>query len=304
MKRKVLIASFLLTGILVGMMVSPSLAATTWGVEINERYEFTLKTFKFGSPTDISFMLKDNVTFGVEFTSFNDTGYTYDIYNSSGLMESGVSTLFEETETELGNITMPLGLPIAMPLAIGTSSDYLLEIGTIVNQTSIMIGSEDFVNLTEFGDDTVVNVYSLLDEDYLKLKTDIYTSNFNDSLLEGLIGGLSDQPSDFPIDDLSLLIPDIINEMTVNITMSVNAKTGLFDALTLVLKSKGEQSGFEIDFDVYILYGYEDPAVTTQTTDTTETTDTETTTEAPYSWLFITPFALVTLVFLMKKRRK
>ena len=180
MKRKVLITSFLLTGILVGMMVNPSLAATTWGIEINERYEFTLKTFKFGSPTDISFMLKENVTFEVEFTNLNDAGYTYDIYNSSGLMESGVSTLFEEMETELGNITIPQGFPIAMPLAIGTSSNYLLEIGTIANQTSIVIGFEDFVNLTEFGNDTVVNVYSLLDEDYLKLKTDIYTSNFND----------------------------------------------------------------------------------------------------------------------------
>lgn len=303
MQRKVLIASFLLTGIMVGMMVNPSLAATTWGIEINERYEFTLKLFKFGSPTDISFMLKENVTFEVEFTSFNDAGYTYDIYNSSGLMESGVSTLFEEMETELGNITMPLGLPIAMPLAIGTSSNYLLEIGIIANQTSTMIGSEDFVNLTEFGNDTVVNVYSLLDEDYLKLKTDIYTSNFNDSLLDELIGAFVGQPSDFPIDDLSLLIPDIINEMTVNITISVNAKTGLFDALALVLKSKGEQSGFEIDFDVEILYGYEAPVVTTQTTESIETTGTETT-ETPYSWLFITPFALVTLVFLMKKRRK
>ncbi len=303
MQRKVLIASFLLTGILVGMMVNPSFAATTWGIEINERYEFTLKTFKFGSPTDISFMLKENVTFEVEFTSFNDAGYTYDIYNSSGLMESGVSTLFEEMETELGNITMPLGIPIAMPLAIGTSSNYLLEIGTIANQTSSMIGFEDFVNLTEFGNDTVVNVYSLLDEEYLKLKTDIYTSNFNDSLLDELIGDFSGQPSDFPIDDLTLIIPDIIYEMTVNITISINAKTGLFDTLALVLKSKGEQSGFEIDFDVDILYGYEAPVVTTQTTESVETTGTETT-ETPYSWLFITPFTLVTLVFLMKKRRK
>ena len=303
MKRKVLITSFLLTGILVGMMVNPSLAATTWGIEINERYEFTLKTFKFGSPTDISFMLKENVTFEVEFTNLNDAGYTYDIYNSSGLMESGVSTLFEEMETELGNITIPQGFPIAMPLAIGTSSNYLLEIGTIANQTSIVIGFEDFVNLTEFGNDTVVNVYSLLDEDYLKLKTDIYTSNFNDSLLNELIGTFSGQPSDFPIDDLSSMIPDILYEMTVNITISVNAKTGLFDALALVLKSKGEQSGFEIDFDVDILYGYEAPVVTTQTTESVETTGTETT-ETPYSLLFITPFALVTLVFLTKKRRK
>ena len=188
MKRKVLIASFLFTGILVGMMVSPSLAATTWGVEINERYEFTLKTFKFGSPTDISFMLKENVTFGVEFTSFNDTGYTYDIYNSSGLMESGISTLFEEMETELGNITMPLGLPIVMPLAIGTSSNYLLEVGTIVNQTSILIGSEDFVNLTEFGNDTVVNVKDvsgirvavLLTSDHLNVKEYQDLSKFED----------------------------------------------------------------------------------------------------------------------------
>ncbi len=283
--------AFLVSGVLFIILsltfITPINAATTWGIETNVDYEFELKSFKIGI-TDYSVLLKENLSFIIEFTSLTDIGYSYDVYNSTGLMTTN-TTNFEETEIESVTVTIPDGLPIALPLTIGTIPDYLYYFGNFVNATSSMFMFDDLLeNITDYLNVTYLHAYSLLDEDYLKLKADLFAPTVNNTLLEEFTGGT----------DLSQLIPSNITDLKLNATVLYNATSGLFRQLSIKLRSLSHIGDYTENFNVDVVYGLhiETPPTPTPTPTPTDKTS--------YSWLIPTVLVLTLLTGIKLKRKK
>lgn len=285
--------AFLVSGVLFIILsltfITPTNAATTWGIETDTDYEFELKSFKIGI-TDYTILLKENLSFIVEFTSLTNIGYSYDVYNSTGLMTTN-TTNFVDTEIESEYYTIPDGLPIALPLAIGTIPDYLDYFGDFVNATSSIFIFEDLLeNVTYYMNITYLYAYSQLNEDYLKLKTDLYAPTVNNSILEALTGeeGMGLMP-----------IPTNITDLKLNATIAYNATSGLFEQLTIKIRSLSHTGDFTEDFNVDVNYGLhiEIPPTPTPTPTPTE--------ETSYSWLIpiVSVFVLLTGIKLKRKKQ-
>ena len=269
--------------------ITPTNATTTWGIEINEDYKFELKSFKIGI-TDYTLLLKENLSFIVEFTSLTDIGYSYDVYNSTGLMTTN-TTNFVKTEVEAENYTIPDGLPIALPLAIGTIPDYLDYFGDFVNATSSIFIFEDLLeNMTDYLNATYMCVYSLLNENYLKLQTDLYAPTVNNTLLEELTGG----------EGMEMMpIPTNITDLKLNATVAYNVTSGLFKQLTIKLRSLSHTGDFTENFNVDVIYGLYIPPPPVTPTPTPTPTD-----KTSYSWLIPAMLVLTLLTGIKLKRKK
>ncbi|MFW9851327.1 MAG: hypothetical protein ACFFDS_00105 [Candidatus Thorarchaeota archaeon] len=287
--KKAFLANGVLLIILSLTFITPTNAATIWGIEADVEYEFELKSFKIGI-TDYSAILKENVSFIVEFTSLTDIGYSYDVYNSTGLMTTN-TTNFLETEVELVTVTLPDGLPIALPLAIGTIPDYLDYFGDFVNATSSMSIFEDLVvNVTEFLNITYMYSYSQLNENYLILKTDLFAPTVNETVLEALTG----ETGGF------MPLPTNITDLKLNATIAYNATSGLFKQLSIKIRSLSHIGDFTEDFNVDVVYGLhvEEVVIPTPTPTPTPTDDTS------YSWFIPTVLVLTLLTSIKLKRKK
>ncbi len=285
--------AFLVSGVLFIILsltfITPTNAATTWGIEADVEYEFELKSFKMGI-TDYSALLKENLSFIVEFTSLTDIGYSYDVYNSTGLMTTN-TTNFVETEVESTTFTLPDGLPIALPLTLGTIPNYLDYFGDFVNATSSIFIFEDLlVNITEFLNVTYLYAYSQLNENYLKLNADLYAPTVNNTLLEELTSG----------EGMGFLpIPTNITDLKLNATVAYNVTSGLFKQLSIKLRSLSHIGDFTESFNIDVLYGlYIKPVVIPTPTPTPTPTDTS------YSWLIPTVLVLALLTGIKRKRKK
>ncbi len=290
MKKGLFMACGVLFVILSVSVISPLNAATSWGVDTETTYKYELKTLNmFGS--DLSILLKDNVSMNIIFTEFNSTGYTYDSYNSTGGVSSN-STNFVETEVEPGVFyTMPVGLPIALPLSLGTIPDYLEYFGQIMNQTtSFLFVDEILANITDYANVTYMDTHSVLNENYLHMYFDLFAVEVNasvlfDSMDTGDMGGFT--------------FPSNFTDFKLNATVNYNVTTGLFNGFTIKLRSQGEIApGYFEPFNVDAVYGlYIPPPPTTPTTPTP-------TEENFYPWLvpIITVIAFGALILRKRKR--
>lgn len=286
--KKAFLVSGVLFIILSLTLITPTNAAATWGIETDVEYEFELKSFKIGT-FDYSDLLKENVSFIVEFTSLTDIGNSYDVYNSTGLMTTN-TTNFVETEVEAESYTLPDGLPIALPLTIGTIPDYLDYFGDFVNATSSLFIFEDLLeNMTDYLNATYMYAYSLLNENYLTIKADLYAPTVNNTLLEELVGG----------SEMGILIPTNITDLKLNATVAYNATSGLFNQLTIKIRSLSHIGDFTENFNIDVLYGLHiEEVVPTPTPTPTPTEDTS------YSWLIPTVLVLALLTGIKRKRKK
>lgn len=270
--------------------ITPSNAATNWGVEADETYEYELKTLKMFGGSDLSSLLKENVSMTIIFTNFNSTGYTYDVYNSTGGVSTS-STNFVSTQVGEDVYTTPVGLPIVLPLEIGTIPDYLLYFGQIVNETtSILVLDDLLANITDFANVTYTDSHSILNENYLSLYFDMYAPEVNASILSGFIdpgdtGGL-------------FIIPSNITNFQLNASIAFNATSGLFKSFTIKIRSLAEQApGYLEPFDIDVVYGlYVPPPPYTPPPTTPEKTS--------YPWLISTTIAFVILGTVLARRRK
>ena len=291
MRKGLFIACGVLFVILSVTFVSPINAATSWGVETETTYKYELKTLNmFGS--DLAILLKDNLSMSVVFTGFSDTGYTYNVINATGGITSN-STNFVETEVEPGVfITMPEGLPIALPLSLGTIPDYINYFGQTVNQTSsFMFVDEILGNITDYANVTYMDTYSVLNTDYLYLYFDLYATEVNASIFfesmdTGDMGGFT--------------FPSNFTNFKLNATVNYNTTSGLCNGFTIILRSMGEVapgSGIFEPFNVDAVYGlYIPPPPTTPTTPTP-------TEENFYPWIVpIVTFVALGVLILRKRK--
>jgi hypothetical protein len=196
-----------------------------------------------------------------------------------------------ETEVELETYTLPDGLPIALPLTLGTIPNYLNYFGDFVNATSSIFIFEDLlVNITEYLNVTYLYAYSQLNENYLKINADLYAPTVNNTLLEELTSG--EGMGLFPI-------PTNITDLKLNATIAYNATSGLFKTLSIKLRSLSHIGDFTENFNIDVLYGlYVAPVVIPTPTPT------PTPTETSYSWLIPTVLVLSLLTGIKRKRKK
>jgi hypothetical protein len=269
--------------------ITPTMAETVWGIETDITYKYELKQLRmFG--TDYTLFLKENATMRVIFTDLTDTGYTYDVYNVSGYMLSNETT-FEVVPVNETSYTLPIGLPIAMPLQIGSISDYLSYYGNYINETSsLMILDEELLNLTEYANVTETLVYSTINDVYLKLNLYAFAETVNASVFTDLLG---EGDTGFPI-----TIPTNITDFHLNVTVSYNVTSGICKDLVLKIRSKSEQYGYVEDFNVDVKYGLYIPPPPTPT-------PTPTPTDTSYPWFI--PVVVVFLafgVYLSRKKKR
>ena len=290
MKKSLFMACGVLFVIMSVTFISPINAATTWGVETDTTYKYELKNLIMFD-TDLSLLLKDNVSMNIIFTEFNSTGYTYDVYNATGGVTSN-STNFVENEVEPGVfITMPNGLPMALPLSLGTIPDYITYFGQIMNQTTSFLFVDELLgNLTEFANVTYMDTHSILNENYLYLYFDLFATEVNASILfesmdMGSMGSFS--------------FPSNFTNFKLNATINYNATSGLFNGFNIKLRSQGEVAPGSFEpFNVDAVYGlYIPPVPTTPTTPTP-------TEESFYPWIVpVVTFAVFGLFILRKRKR-
>lgn len=263
--------------------LKPANAATQWGIETNTQYKFELNKFLFFD-NDLTPLLKDNVSMAVVFTELNDTGYAYDVYPNVGEPELGQSTVFEEVDTGFANVTLPIGLPIALPLSIGNIPNYFEYLGEFINQTHELVNFtmfEDFnmtdFNMTYIGENITLDSYSTLNSENFELHVDVYADALNDTTIDMIMANISS-------DDISLTIPDNITDFKLNITAAFSVTTGLFEKLSVTMRSQALLYGYPAPFNADILYSYNKPAEQTETTSTqpTETETPGTTSPTPY----------------------
>ena len=290
MRKSLFMACGVLFVIMSVTFISPINAATTWGVETDTTYKYELKNLIMFD-TDLSLLLKDNVSMNIIFTEFNSTGYTYDVYNATGGVTSN-STNFVENEVEPGVfITMPNGLPMALPLSLGTIPDYITYFGQIMNQTTSFLFVDELLgNLTEFANVTYMDTHSILNENYLYLYFDLFATEVNASILfesmdMGSMGSFS--------------FPSNFTNFKLNATINYNATSGLFNGFNIKLRSQGEVApGYFEPFNVDAVYGlYIPPVPTTPTTPTP-------TEESFYPWIVLVVTFAVFGVFILRKRKR
>ncbi|MHA1305383.1 MAG: hypothetical protein ACTSQE_09805 [Candidatus Heimdallarchaeaceae archaeon] len=297
MKRKYLIFAVLIL-VFTPLMNVPTVGAATWGVETDTEYEFQLLLFSFAD-TDYTKFIKAQFNVYVKFTELNNTGYTYDVYNSTtDELISSNSTNFESVETENGTFITPIGLPIALPL-LYDSTNYLEYVGQIVNQSSSIFGEFGVLsNTTMLDNDTSIEIYSTLGTDYLTMYANLYTPKVNESLLEALSEGLGEGGG------LPLQIPTNITDFKLNVTVSYNATIGIFNDITIKIRSTAtDDFGYESPFNIDFKYAWDAPKPPSPPSTTDD--DTEPTEDTPYPWIlaFTTPLVIVSLMALVRKRR-
>ena len=295
MKKKTIIGSTFILISLLFITLAPTNATTQWGVTADTDYKFVLNKFLFTS--DMTPFIHDNVSATVIFREFNDTGYTYEIHPLVGEPQLGLSTNFEEVDTGFANVTLPVGLPVAIPLAIGDINDYPEYIGNFVNQTTCWFNSTMFTefNTTDIGENITITSYSTLDQKYLTIHLDMYADKLNDSLLTTLM-----ENADFG--DLPITLPSNITNFKLNATVSFSVTTGLFSSLTIIVRSNAMLYGYPTNFNVDVDYSYNAPEEPTPTNTNTETT-TPRTTETPYPVL-VTIIVTASFGLLIRKLRK
>lgn len=271
-------------------LISPVKANATWGFETDKTYVFELKQLSIWG-SDYTLALKQNTTMKIVFTDVNDTGYSYNATDFEGTVTLN-STVFVPVEVSEGVFfTMPQGLPIALPLSIDVIPDYLAAFGQFINETdpNLMLG-ELMANITDFGNITYMDVYSIYNEDYLLGKFDLYATTLNETTLTNLMAGFD--TSGFGI------IPTNITNFKLNATVAYNATSGLFDYFKITIRSISEYEGYVDNFNVDVRYGlYIPPPPYTPT-------PTPTPTETNFPWLV--PIAAVSLISsgLVLRRKK
>ncbi|MBY8999414.1 MAG: hypothetical protein KGD64_00705 [Candidatus Heimdallarchaeota archaeon] len=288
--RKGLIVNFGILLLIASLVfVTPTKATTGWGAETDVIYKYELKTLKLAG-LDYAPFLAENLTMRIEFDTFDDTGYTYTVYNSTGGTSTN-ETRFAEMLVGEENVTLPAGLPIALPLSIGTIPDYLLYFGQFINATdSFYLLEELLLNITEYANITYTGSHSLLDETYLKLYFDLFAPDVNASILSELLG---DGDTGLPI-----ALPVNITDFTLNTTIKFNATSGILYDLIMDIDSLSHVGEFTEDFDLDIKYALYVPPPPEPEPEP-EPTDT------PYPWLIptIAAFAVVNIL-LVRRRRK
>jgi hypothetical protein len=228
----------------------------------------------------------------IVFTDTNDTGYSYNTIDFEGTITPN-STVFVPVEVAEGvTFVMPQGLPIALPLSYGLIDDYLAAFGQFINETDLnMMFGEVMANITDFGNITYMDIYSIYTEDYLYGKLDLFATVLNETTLTSLMAG-------FDTGELPFTISTNITDFKFNATIAYNATSGLFDYFKITIRSMAEQYGYVDNFDVDIKYGlYIPPPPYTPT-------PTPTPTETNFPWLI--PIAAVSLISsgLVLRRKK
>ena len=292
MKRSLIFSSGVLLLIFSMALTSPVKASAIWGFETDKTYVFELKQLNvYGTSYLTTPQLKQNTTMKIIFTDTNDTGYSYNTIDFEGTITPN-STVFLPVEVaENVTFVMPQGLPIALPLSYGLISDYLDAFGQFINETDFnMMFGEVMANITDFGNITYMDVYSIYTADYLYNKLDLFATVLNETTLTSLMAG-------FDTGDLPFTISTNITDFKFNATIAYNATSGLFDYFKITIRSKAEQYGYVDNFDVDIKYGLYIPPP--------PYTPTPTPTETNFPWLV--PIAAVSLIssgLILRRRKK
>ncbi|MCE7739680.1 MAG: hypothetical protein KAU62_03360 [Candidatus Heimdallarchaeota archaeon] len=289
MKRILIFSSGVLLLIFLMALISPVKANATWGFETDKTYAFELKQLNvYGASYVLG--LKQNTTMKIVFTDTNDTGYSYNKIDFEGTITPN-STVFVPVEVaENVTFVMPQGLPIALPLSYGLIPDYLAAFGQFINETnSNMMFGDLLFNMTDFGNITYMDVYSIYNENYLYGKLDLFATVLNETTLTNLMAG-------FNTGEIGFFIPTIITDFKLNATIAYNATSGLFDYFKITIRSISEYEGHVDNFDVDIKYGLYIPPP--------PYTPTPTPTPTNFPWLV--PIAAISLISsgLVLRRKK
>jgi hypothetical protein len=286
MKRKEIITSGVLILLFSLTFISSANAETTWGFEVDKNYVYELnKLTIFGTP--LVFEFKDEARMRIVFNDFNDTGYSFNTYNETHLLTE-TSTVFVpvavDNETTL---VLPQGLPVALPLVLGDIPDYLDYFGQVIDQTGSMIVLDDIMeNITDYMNVTYLNVYSEYDSSYLSAYLDLYAPTVNASVFTELLGEM-DQG------DIPISIPTNITEFKLNVTLAFDSTTGLFDHLTIKLRSLStDEYNYVDNFDADVEYELYKP------------TEPEETTTLSYGWIVPIAVAVIFASSLFTRKRK
>ena len=286
MKRKDIITSGVLILLFSLTFISSANAETSWGFEIDKNYVYELnKLTIFGTP--LVFEFKDQAEMRIVFNDFNDTGYSFNIYNKTHLLAE-TSTVFLPLEVDNETtIVFPMGLPVALPLAIGDIPDYLDYFGQRIDEMDPMMFLADvWDNITEYMDITYLELYSVYDSNYLSAKLDLYAPTVNSSILTELVGEM-DQG------EIPISIPTNITEFKLNVTLAFDATTGLFDHFVITLRSLStDEYNYVSDFNADVEYELYKPAEPEETTDVS------------YGWIVPIAVAVLFASSLFTKKRK
>jgi hypothetical protein len=290
MKKSLIFSSGVLLLIFSVAIISPVNANATWGIETDKTYIFELKQLSIYG-TDYTALLKTNTSMKIVFTDTNTTGYSYNAIDFQGTITPN-STVFLPVEVAPEVFfPMPQGLPVALPLTYSGIPDYLYAFGDFINQTDINLMLLDSgINVTDFGNVTYVDAYSLYDVDYLYGKFDLFAPKLNETTLTNLMAS-------FDTGELPISIPTNITDFKFNATIAYNATSGLFDNFKIVIRSTGEQYGYIEPFNVDVRYGlYVPPPPPPPTTPTPTPTD--------FPWLV--PIAVLSIISsgLVLRRKK
>lgn len=293
MKRGLIISYGVLLLVFSLVITTPTKAATEWGVETDERYKFELKNMSLYGQ-DYSLLLKENTTMEIEFTELLDNGYNYDVYDKDGLSQSN-QTLFEDVLVVSTNYVLPIGLPIALPLSIGSISNYLQYYGDFVNDTENLILFDDLLeNISDYTTNFNMEVNTTLDTSFLKIYSYSHADEINATVLSGLLTGvdLGDMGGVF-------IIPTNITDFDMTITLTFNATSGLFKVLNLKIRSISWQEEFSDNFNIDIKYALYVPPPPTQPTTPTPTDESA----FPWGISTITSLAILGGVFFLRRKR-
>ena len=286
---------FFISGILILILsltfTVPTRAAAEWGVYLDKSYKYEPKFMKILGTDYLPMLPKENFTFRVVFTDFLENGYQYDIYNYTGLMTSNQTTFELQEVPEVGNFTLPVGLPIALPLKIDAIENYLSYFGSFINNTQSSLLTEDLLaNITDYTENYTMTTNTTLNEKYLLINSYSFADYVNASILSSLLAG---EDTGFPI-----TIPENLTKFTMVITFAYNTTDGLFNYVSLKIRSKSVQYGYEEDFTVDIKFALYVPPPPPPST----TTPTTTKTSALWVLPIISIFSLAVLSY--RKRKK
>jgi len=286
MKRKEIITSGVLILLFSLTFVTTANAETTWGFEVDKNYVYELEKLTI-LETPFHYEFRDEARMRIVFNDFNDTGYSYNSYNDTHLLAE-TSTVFLPVEVDNETtVVMPLGLPIALPLAIGEIPDYLDYFGQMVDETNILPLLGDFMaNISEYMDLTYLNVYSIYDSSYLSLKLDLFAPTVNETVLTELVGGMD-------AGEIPIQLPTNITDLELNVTLAFDATTGLFDSLVIDLDSLSTDAYATVtDFDIDVKYALYKPS------------EPEPTTTVSYGWIIPIAVAILFSSSLFSRKRK
>ncbi len=286
MKRKEIITSGVLILLFSFTFITPANAETTWGFEIDKNYVYELnKLTIFGTP--LQFEFKDEARMRIVFNDFNDTGYSFNLYNDTHMLAE-TSTVFLPVQVDNETtLVLPQGLPVALPLTLGDIPDYLEYFGNVVDQTGSMIVLDDIMeNITDYMNITYMSVYSVYDSSFLKANLDLYAPTVNASVLTELLGEMDEG-------SIPISIPTNITEFKLNATLAFDTTTGLFDHFTITLRSLStDEYNYVDNFNVDVEYKLYKP------------TEPEETTTVSYSWVVPIAVAVIFASSLFTRKRK